>query len=155
MVSTSRGEPLADNWLTIGSGSQFPAVAPSCKFPEQNEGQRSPAAPSCVGFLALGAGGRWFESSRPDHFSRFRGSSGAPPHCALSVITVPLPIHRPLTVGSKLRRSTRFDRTHCSPIGLTHSINFPTLPAEPGRKLGLNADTKGGLGGFSSLSRRY
>src|SRR5207249_2923944 len=33
-------QPLADNWLTIGSGSRFPAVAPSRKFPNKNEGQR-------------------------------------------------------------------------------------------------------------------
>ena len=75
MVGTSLRErvfnqPLADNWLTIGSGSRFPAVAPNREFPKDNEGQRSPAAPSCVGFFALGAGGRWFESSRPDHFPR-------------------------------------------------------------------------------------
>ena len=62
-------QPLADNWLTIGSGSRFPAVAPNREIPKKNEGQRSPAAPSCVGSFALGAGGRWFESSRPDHFS--------------------------------------------------------------------------------------
>ena len=58
-------QPLADNWLTIGSGSRFPAVAPNREIPKKSEGQRSPAAPSCVGSFALGAGGRWFESSSP------------------------------------------------------------------------------------------
>ena len=62
-------QPLADNWLTIGSGSRFPAVAPNREIPKKNEGQRSPAAPSCVGSFALGAGGRRFESGRPDQNS--------------------------------------------------------------------------------------
>ena len=61
-------QPSADNWLTIGSGSGFSGVAPSCEFPKKKEGQRFPAAPSCPSVCALGAGGRWFESSRPDHF---------------------------------------------------------------------------------------
>src|SRR3954468_5168029 len=70
-------QPSDDNRLTIGRSSRFPAVAPSWEFPKKNEGQRSPAAPSCVGFFALGAGGRWFESSRPDHFSRvYSGDMG-------------------------------------------------------------------------------
>ena len=53
-------QPLDDNRLTIGRSSRFPAVAPNWKFPKKNEGQQSPAAPSCVGSFALGAGGRWF-----------------------------------------------------------------------------------------------
>ena len=55
----------------------------------------------------LGAGGRWFESSRPDHFAQvlpWRPVGRAPP-CTL-------PICRPLTVAFKIEasRSARADR---------------------------------------------
>ena len=67
-------QPLADNWLTIGSGSRFPAVAPNREIPKKNGGQRSPAAPSCVGSFALGARGRWFEPVAPTKIPRFRSA---------------------------------------------------------------------------------
>ena len=44
--------------------------------------------------LALGAGGRRFESGRPDHCPRVRCSSGVPPVVALSVVSLRFPIYR-------------------------------------------------------------
>src|SRR5688572_17975347 len=49
-----------------------PRIFRSCK---SFRDQHFPSSPG----LALGAGGRWFESSRPDHFSRvYSGHSGEP-----------------------------------------------------------------------------
>jgi hypothetical protein len=77
------------HWLTIGSGSQFSGVATSREIPKKNEGQRSAAAPGCPSNSVLGAGGRWFESSHPDHFHlprfhRSRMTAGARWRCRLA-----------------------------------------------------------------------
>jgi len=56
--------------LTIGSGPKFPAVGPDSEIPGEHEGQRSAAAPGCLGFFDWGSGGRRFESGHPDQFLR-------------------------------------------------------------------------------------
>jgi hypothetical protein len=104
----------------------------------------------------LGAGVRWFESSRPDHFSRVPGFQRGSTHSALSGVTLrAVPIYRPLTVGSKVEAgpvgTLRPRRTHCSSISLTHSTNFPDTASRTGTYTGF--ERRGGRRGRAASRR--